>query len=188
MIYFGCRTHHQGPLGERALRLPDATVLGWFRRGWSAVVDDVLSDAAAWVEAELGGDGAGLVPFFERVREHRVPAPESWEGLRDVLREHLPAGAEPRVDAHSVRVHSAGAEAEPPLLFFADVFAAADLDRVARPLYGERRPSGSVLTVPRPAGEAVRVWPLPVAGVPLSSGAAGAPARRGGGVAVGGRP
>ncbi|WP_344970846.1 hypothetical protein [Streptosporangium fragile] len=185
MTYFVYRTHYEGPLGKRIRRLPDATVLGWFRRAWAAVVDDVLEDADAWIEAELGGGVYGLASFFERVRDRRIPAPESWEGLRDLLREHLYVEGGLRVDAHSVRVRTDDDEVELPYFFFDDALAAAYPDRVAYLLHEAWPLPDDAVAVSRPSpGEAVRVWPSP-AGPPSAGCPAGA-VPDGGGAGAGG--
>ncbi|GAA3036616.1 hypothetical protein [Streptosporangium longisporum] len=131
MTHFVYRTHYEGPLGKRVRRLPDATVLDWFRRGWRTVVDDPAGDARAWVAAELGGDVYGLSTIFEDAREHRLPAPRSWRDLADMLPEHLYHEGDLLVDEHSVRVHTDDDEVELPYFFFDDTLAARHPERVA---------------------------------------------------------
>jgi hypothetical protein len=120
MIFFVYRTPYEGPLSKRVRRLPDATVLGWFRRGWAEVVTGQNQDVDTWLGAELGGDVYGLHTIFDRAREHGLAAPESWQELRDLLQEHLYFEGELRVDAHSVRVLTDDDEVTLPYFFFDD--------------------------------------------------------------------
>ncbi|GLW08784.1 hypothetical protein Misp01_39140 [Microtetraspora sp. NBRC 13810] len=150
MTHFVYRTHYEGPLGRRILRLPDATPLAWFRRAWSALVDTPERDADAWLREELGGRVYGLSSFVERAREHRIPAPATWQELDDVLRKHLYVEREVRVDEHSVRAFTDDDEVELAYFFFDDAVAAERPDRVAYLLHG---------TWPLPADAAERPGP-----------------------------
>lgn len=130
MIDFVYRTHYEGPLSKRVRRLPDASVLAWFQRGWRAAADG-RHDIDAWIEAELGGAVYGLATVFTYARDSGAPPPASWRELGDVLRAHLYYESDLRVDAHSVRVHTDDDEVELPYFFFDDTLAAARPDRVA---------------------------------------------------------
>lgn len=87
-VVFVYRSHYEGLLSKRIRRLPDRTVLNWFRRGW-AVAADPSADLDAWVATELGGEVYGLESIFEEARDEELPAPSTEAELREVLDEHL---------------------------------------------------------------------------------------------------
>ncbi|GAA3975307.1 hypothetical protein GCM10023085_67240 [Actinomadura viridis] len=130
MTYFVYRTHYEGPLSKRVRRLPDASVLDWFRRGWTAVVDGG-QDAWRWVDDDLGGEVYGLASVFEAARVHAVKAPRTWRELRDVLQEHLYVEGEVLVGEHGVRALTDDDEVVVPYFFFDDVLVEAHPDRLA---------------------------------------------------------
>ena len=134
-MLFVYRSHYEGPLGRRVRRLPDATVLDWFRRGWS------VDDPRAWVEAELGGDVYGLSSIFEAAAEHRLAEPQTWEQLHALLGEQLYIEGDPatnlRLDGHALRVRTDDDEVDLAYMFVDDALAAADPQRWAYPLHDE---------------------------------------------------
>ncbi|MFC4059093.1 hypothetical protein ACFOWE_12350 [Planomonospora corallina] len=136
MTHFVYRSHYEGPLGKHVRRLPDATVLDWFRRAWSTVAGGAAPDVGAWLEAELGVGVYGLSSIFEAARGHRLPAPESWRELAGLLREHLYYEGEVRTDEHSVRVRTDDDEVELCYFFFDDALVELCPDRVAYLLHG----------------------------------------------------
>jgi hypothetical protein len=73
-VVFVYRSHYEGLVSKRVRRLPDRTVLDWFRRGWVAAADPAAADLDAWVAAELGGRVYGLASIFDAAREHELPA------------------------------------------------------------------------------------------------------------------
>lgn len=87
-VVFVYRSHYEGLLGKRVRRLPDRTVLDWFRRGWAAAADPA-TDLEAWVATELGGHVYGLASIFDAVREHELPTPTTAEELGAALARHL---------------------------------------------------------------------------------------------------
>jgi hypothetical protein len=87
-VIFVYRTHYEGLLGKRVRRLPDRTVLDWFRRGWATAADPA-ADLDAWLSAELGGPVYGLSSIFEAARELGLPAPATVGELGAVLAGHL---------------------------------------------------------------------------------------------------
>jgi hypothetical protein len=88
-VIFVYRSHYEGLLGKRVRRLPDRTVLDWFRRGWVAAADPAAADLDAWVATELGGRVYGLASIFDAAREHELPAPATTDELGAALAEHL---------------------------------------------------------------------------------------------------
>jgi hypothetical protein len=87
-VVFVYRSHYEGLLGKRVWRLPDRSVLDWFRRGWAAAADPAI-DLDTWVAAELGGEVYGLATIFDAARELDLPAPGTAGELRAALAEHL---------------------------------------------------------------------------------------------------
>ena len=69
-------------------RLPDRSVLDWFRRGWAAAADPA-TDLHVWVAAELGGEVYGLASIFDAARERGLPAPATADELGAALAGHL---------------------------------------------------------------------------------------------------
>jgi len=127
-VYFVYRSHYDGPLSKRVRRLPDASVLDWFRRGWEC------ESPEDWVAAELGGDVYGLESIFEEAREHDISAPESTDELRSLLRKHLYVeGGDDyiRLDDHSLRVRTDDDEVELAYFFLDDDIVARAPQRLA---------------------------------------------------------
>ncbi|GAA1654297.1 hypothetical protein GCM10009828_099660 [Actinoplanes couchii] len=116
MICFVYRSPYQGLLGKHVRRLPDASVLDWFRHAW----DESGPDPAAWLRAELGVDVYGLHTIFDKP----LPKPESMRELRKLLKKHLYVEGEVIVDDHSVRALTD--DDEVPLAYF--FFDAAMID------------------------------------------------------------
>jgi hypothetical protein len=100
-VVFVYRTHYEGLLSKRVRRLPDPTVLDWFRRGWAAAADPA-ADLDAWIATELGGPVYGLWSIFEAAREHGLPAPATVGELGAVLSRHLYVEGEVIVEADRV--------------------------------------------------------------------------------------
>ncbi|GAA4609221.1 hypothetical protein BJY16_007224 [Actinoplanes octamycinicus] len=150
-MYFVYRSHYAGPLSKLVRRLPDATVLDWFRRHWTR------PDPHAWIEAELGADVYGLHTIFDAAREHRLPAPETTDQLRTLLHRHLYVEGDAdfiRLDEHSLRVRTDDDEVELAYFFLDDRAVAAAPDRLAYLLHeswplpddAEREPPGPPTT------------------------------------------
>jgi len=87
-VVFVYRSHYEGLLSKRVRRLPDHTVLDWFRRGWAAA-SDPATDLDVWVATELGGRVYGLASIFDAARERELPAPATANELGAALAEHL---------------------------------------------------------------------------------------------------
>lgn len=87
-VVFVYRSHYEGLLGKRVRRLPDRTVLDWFRRGWAAAADPA-TDLDVWVATELGGRVYGLATIFDAARERELPAPATADELGAALAGHL---------------------------------------------------------------------------------------------------
>ncbi|WP_104482065.1 hypothetical protein V5P93_001695 [Actinokineospora auranticolor] len=127
-MYFVYRSHYAGSLSKAVRRLPDPTVLAWFRRGWAA------EDPEAWVEEELGTDVYGLTSIFDAAREAGLPLPETTDELRESLHEHLYVEGDDdyiRLDDHSLRVRTDDDEVELAYFFFDDNAVAAAPERLA---------------------------------------------------------
>nr|WP_055502710.1 hypothetical protein [Nonomuraea pusilla] len=152
MISFVYRTHYEGPLGKRVRRLPDDSVLHWFRRAWAAVVDEPGRDIQHWLDAELGGPVYGLHTVFREAREQRLPAPRDWRELATVLRDHLYYEGELRADEHGVRVCTDDDEVELCYFFFDDALAGLRPERAAYLLHESWPLPGDAAGDPLPAG------------------------------------
>ncbi|WP_430785589.1 hypothetical protein [Actinoplanes sp. G11-F43] len=108
VIYFVYRSPYQGLLGKHVRRLPDATVLDWFRRACEESGDD----PAAWLETELGVDVYGLHTAFDG----RPAPPKSMRELRKLLKKQLYVEGKVIVDERSVRALTD--DDEVPLAYF----------------------------------------------------------------------
>ncbi|WP_436530913.1 hypothetical protein [Actinoplanes sp. HUAS TT8] len=127
-MHFVYRSHYEGPLSKLVRRLPDATVLDWFRRNWER------PDPWNWIQDELGANVYGLSTIFEAAREHRLPPPADTGQLRALLHEHLYVEGDTdyiRVDEHSVRVRTDDDEVELAYFFLDDEVIARYPDRLA---------------------------------------------------------
>jgi hypothetical protein len=82
-MFFVCRWRESSPFSKRVVRLPDATVLDWFRRGWEQ------DDYDEWIAAELEDDVYGLGSIFSQAQERKLAAPQTVAELRELLHEHL---------------------------------------------------------------------------------------------------
>jgi hypothetical protein len=102
-VVFVYRTHYEGLLSKRIRRLPDRTVLDWFRRGWAAAADPA-TDLDAWVATELGGRVYGLATIFDAARERELPAPATEDELRAALAQYLYVEGEMVVEDERVLV------------------------------------------------------------------------------------
>ena len=134
-MYFVCRWREESPFSKRVVTLTDATVLGWFRRGWDH------DDPDEWVDSELGGDVYGLESVFEEVRKRNLPRPETVDELRELLDEHLwvegdDEGTFIRLGEHALRVRTDDDEVDLAYYFVDDEAAAAAPDRLAFLLHG----------------------------------------------------
>ncbi|GAA4228912.1 hypothetical protein FHR32_007889 [Streptosporangium album] len=157
MTLFVYRSHYEGPLSKRVRRLPDATVLDWFRRGWAAVVEEG-HDTEMWITAELGGPVYGFGSIFEAARRDALAAPGTWQELRDLLRRHLYVEGEVRADELSVRVLTDDDEVELAYFFLDDSLMETHTDRLAYLAYdGWPLPEKADEAVPGPF-----VPPVPV--------------------------
>jgi hypothetical protein len=96
--WFVYRSPYEGLSGKRVRRLPDATVLAWFQRLWTAAVVDIEDegDAYDWVDgqlrSDLGGDVYVLASVFVQGHDAGIPASSTWRELGAVLGEHWTAG------------------------------------------------------------------------------------------------
>ncbi|MDI1464691.1 hypothetical protein QEZ54_27340 [Catellatospora sp. KI3] len=130
-MYFVYRSHYEGPLSRRVRRLPDASVLDWFRRCWDT------GTPAEMVERELGGPVYGLASIFEAARAHALPAPRTWPELFQLLDKYLYIeGDMPQslqFDGHALRVKTDDDEVD--LAYFLLDDEAAALGRFAFALH-----------------------------------------------------
>ncbi|MET8083300.1 hypothetical protein [Micromonospora sp. NPDC005237] len=127
-MHFVYRSHYEGQLSKRVRRLPDETVLNWFRRGWDC------DDPESWVENELGGDVYGLDSIFEAARKHGLSRAATTSELRELLHEHLYVEGDEdfiRLDDHSLRVRTDDDEVELAYFFLDDEVVATAPDRLA---------------------------------------------------------
>ncbi|WP_212830202.1 hypothetical protein [Catellatospora sp. TT07R-123] len=156
-MYFVYRSHYEGPLSRRVRRLPDASVLDWFRRCWDADTPEAL------VEQELGGGVYGLASIFEAARVHALPAPETWQQLHGLLDKYLYIeGDMPQslqFDGRALRVRTDDDEVDLAYFFLDEAAVAAAPDRFAYVL-SDAWPLPAAVTGPGgfdPAGVPVRV-------------------------------
>ncbi|MBV1854877.1 hypothetical protein [Catellatospora tritici] len=161
-MYLVYRSHYHGPLSKHVRRLPDDTVLDWFRRGWHT------EDPERWTEEELDDDVYGLTSIFEAAAEHDLPEPRTWEELFAQLYEHLwleedmPAAL--RFDGHALRAKTNDDEAQLAYFFVDDAAVAADPRRWAYPLHEAWPLPAHTLENPDPvfeAGALARIVALP---------------------------
>ncbi|MBE1532562.1 hypothetical protein [Actinomadura algeriensis] len=127
-MYFVSRWREEVPFSKRVVTVAEATVLGWFRRGWSR------EDPQAWIDNELGGDVYGLDSIFEEVQKRSLPQPRSVDELRELLHEHLwVEGTDDfiRLGEHALRVRTDDDEVDLAYYFIEDEAAAASPDRLA---------------------------------------------------------
>ncbi|WIM93413.1 hypothetical protein ACTOB_005390 [Actinoplanes oblitus] len=127
-MYFVYRSHYEGPLSKLVRRLPDATVLDWFRRHWAR------NEHSGMIAAELGADVHGLRTIFDAAREHRLPRPETTDQLRALLHRHLHVEGDTdyiRMDEHSLRVRTDDGVVELAYYFLDDRVVATAADRLA---------------------------------------------------------
>jgi hypothetical protein len=127
-VYFVYRSHYEGPLSKRVRRLPDETVLDWFKRGWAT------PDPRAFIEAELGGDVYGLASIFEAAQEEDLSRPQTTGQLRNLLHEHLYLECDEeyiRLNDHSLRVRTDDDEVELAYFLLDDHVVEEAPDRLA---------------------------------------------------------
>jgi hypothetical protein len=127
-MYFVCRWREDVPFSRRVVRLADATVLDWFRRGWHR------DDPDDWITAELGGDVYGLSSIFEEARKRKLPRPQSSDHLRELLNTYLWVEGDDdadfiRLGEHALRVRTDDDEVDLAYYFIDDQAAAAAPDR-----------------------------------------------------------
>ena len=139
-IWFVYRTHNEGPLAKRIRRLAAPSILAWFQ----AKIEEARTSLAPHDVGltELGGPVKGLGSLFEAAHKHSLHTPKTNTALRKLLAEHLAVeGGDENVllDAHSLRVHTADAEASLAYYFFDDEIARRSPDRVAYLLLDEPR-------------------------------------------------
>ncbi|WP_328474922.1 hypothetical protein OHA21_16530 [Actinoplanes sp. NBC_00393] len=131
MICFVYRSPCEGLLGKHVRWLPDATVLDWFRRGWT----EASADPGAWVQAELGADVYGLDSIFEEAAQRSLPSPGSMPELRKLLQAHLYVEGAVKVDDHSVRASTDDDEVPLAYFFLDQSLVAAEPARLAYALH-----------------------------------------------------
>ncbi|QFZ19476.1 hypothetical protein [Saccharothrix syringae] len=128
-MHFVYRSHYEGLMSKWVRRLPDPTVLAWFRRGWAC------DDPEQWVEDDLGVEVYGLDDFFVGVQKSRLPPPQTTDELRALLHEHLYVEYDPddciRLDEHTLRVRTDDDEVELAYFFLDDDTASKAPDRLA---------------------------------------------------------
>ena len=139
-MHFVYRSHCEGQLSKRVRRLPDESVLNWFRRGWHC------DDPESWVENELGGDVYGLDSVFEAARKHGLSRPATTSELRELLHEHLYVEGDEDficLDDHSLRVRTDDDEVELAYLFLDDEVVAGRSPRPGPITAALQQPLGS---------------------------------------------
>ncbi|MEU4164623.1 hypothetical protein [Actinoplanes sp. NPDC026670] len=133
MTWFVYRSPYHGVLGKHVRRLPDASVLDWFRRGWA----EAAPDPDAWIQAELGADVYGLHTIFDEVDCQSLPKPSSMAELRRHLKKHLYVEGKVTVDDHSVRALTDDDEVPLAYYFLDDVLVTDRPGRLAYPVHGD---------------------------------------------------
>jgi hypothetical protein len=133
-VVFVYRSHYEGLLSKRVRRLPDRTVLDWFRRGWAAAADPA-TNLGAWVATELGGRVYGLASIFQAAREHELPAPATAGELGAALAEHLYVEGEVVVEDDRVLALTDDDEVELAYFFLPPQAGEQAPDRLAYLLY-----------------------------------------------------
>ncbi|MEU4426457.1 hypothetical protein AB0F81_38025 [Actinoplanes sp. NPDC024001] len=129
-MFFVCRWREDSPFSKRVVRVPDATVLDWFRRGWNQ------EDPEEWIENELGGDVYGLDSIFLKAGERNLPRPETVDELRALLHEYLWVEGDDkatniRLGEHALRVRTDDDEVDLAYYFIDDEAVAAAPGRLA---------------------------------------------------------
>jgi hypothetical protein len=133
-VVFVYRSHYEGLLSKRVRRLPDRTVLDWFRRGWAAAADPA-TDLDVWVAAELGGSVYGLASIFRAAREQELPAPATMDELSAALTQHLYVEREVIVEDDRVLAFTDDDEVELAYFFLPPQSGAQAPERLAYLLY-----------------------------------------------------
>src|SRR5262245_9873774 len=92
--WFVYRSPYDSPLGKHVRRLPDDSLLAWFRRLWGcagsgADEDEQHAQACDAIAADLGTDPYGLASIFTAAVQHKLPPPDTEEELFGLLRDHL---------------------------------------------------------------------------------------------------
>jgi hypothetical protein len=164
---------YEPPAGKRIRRLPDASVLGWFQRMWTATAAVVDADdewqayqfVRQQLRAELGGEVDGLDSVFVAARQQGLDMPGSWQELRALLEAALAVEYEVRTDAHSVRAHTNNEDVYLAHYFFDDALAASRGDRLAWLLHdGWELPTDTGPSGPFQPGVPIRPLAPPSAG------------------------
>lgn len=128
-IYFVYRTHYEGPLSKRVVRLPGESVLAWFQGVWH---DAKRAEKAwDWSGDVCGGDVYGFSTIFEAVKRYDLPPPQTWQELNALLKQYLYVEGEIRQDAHTLRVKTDDDELDLAYFFFSQEYANAHQARVA---------------------------------------------------------
>lgn len=156
MIYFVYRSHSDGPLSKRVVKLDAPSVLAWFAERIErtskdpAKVDDASdSESIKAIEAELGGSVSGLDALWNAAREHRLKPPRTTAALKKLLRTYLCVEGGPentQVDDHSVRVKTDDDEVMLAYYFFDEEVLARRPHHLAYLVHDEPR-------LPDPAGD-----------------------------------
>jgi hypothetical protein len=142
-VVFVYRSHYEGLLSKRIRRLPDRTVLDWFRRGWAAAVDPA-TDLDGWVATELGGRVYGLATIFNAARKRELPMPATADELAGALAAHLYVEGEVIVEDDRVLALTDDDEVELAYYFLPAQAASQAPERLAYLLYEDfPLPSGA---------------------------------------------
>lgn len=136
-LHFVYRSQRDGPLARRVVRLPDASVLAWFQRGWREA-----EDPAAWVAAECGGPVAALDSVLVEARRRSLPCPASEAELGQLLGAHLyfpieGCPTEIHFDGRSLRVATSNSQPDVAFYLLDEATVRERPDRVAWLLHAD---------------------------------------------------
>jgi len=88
-VWLVYRSHYEGGLSKRSVRLPGSSVLDWFRHAWRETLSLEEDAIEKWVESECAGYIYGLSSIFTAAKENGLPPPNSWSELIAYLNEYL---------------------------------------------------------------------------------------------------
>jgi len=136
-IWFVYRSHYEGPLSRRIVRLEDRSVIDWITR---LIREARTADEPHDIYVkDLGGYVYGIGSLFEATKEHSLKAPQNIEQLQKLLKKHLYVEGEFKLDERSLRVLTDDDEVALAYFFFDEELAKAHPDRVAWLLHDEPR-------------------------------------------------
>ena len=125
-VWLVYRSHYEGGLSKRSVRLPGSSVLDWFRHAWRETLSLEEDAIEKWVESECAGYIYGLSSIFTAAKENGLPPPNSWSELIAYLNEYLYVEGEIVHDAETIRVLTNDDEVELAYFFFTDKWAIAN--------------------------------------------------------------